>query len=226
MPEKAEALGILLVLLPGFACAYIVQFLAVRRRQTEMDKVVEALLFSLILYVFTLRFFSNTLPIGWKTPDAHQSGAYQVVVDWNHLAALAASSVVLALLYSANINHDWLMSLFRRMKITERTARSTIWNDKFQEIGGFVQVGISDGRSVIGWVGDYSDESSEPSLFLEQAAWVVKNEEGEEDEVKIDGPGILLLKETSIEYIMFLDWHKRPAETDSMDAGAGRDIDD
>jgi hypothetical protein len=191
-----------------------------------MGKVVEALLFSLILYVFTLRFFGNTLPIGWKTPDAHQSAAYQIVVDWNHLASLAASSVVLALLYSANINHDWLMRLFRRMRITERTARSTIWNDKFQDIGGFVQVGISDGRSVIGWVGDYSDESSEPSLFLEQAAWVVKNEEGEENEVKIDGPGILLLKETGIEYIMFLDWHKRPDETESMDTGAGQDIDD
>ena len=152
MPEKAEALGILLVLLPGFACAYLVQFLAVRRRQTEMDKVVEALLFSLVLYVFTLPFFGNTLPIGWKTPDTRQPMAYQVAVDWKHLASLAASSIVFALLYSANINHDWLMSLFRKMKITERTSRSTIWHDKFQEIGGFVQVGISDGRTVIGWV--------------------------------------------------------------------------
>jgi hypothetical protein len=115
-----------------------------------MDKVVEALLFSLILYFFTLPFFGDTLPIGWKSPDAHQPVVYQVVVDWKHLASLSASSVVLALVYSANINHDWLMTLFRKMKITERTSRSTIWNDKFQEIGGFVQVGISDGRSVIG----------------------------------------------------------------------------
>ena len=105
------------------------------------------------------------------------------------------------------------MTVFRWMKITQRTARSTIWNDAFQEIGGFVQVGISDGRSIIGWVRDYSDESSEPSLFLERAAWVVKNEQGEELEVKIDGPGILLMKETSIEYVMFLDWYRRPVET-------------
>jgi hypothetical protein len=63
MPEKMEALGVLLVLLPGFACAYIVQSLSVRRRQTELDKVVEALLLSLILYVITLPFYGHSLPI-------------------------------------------------------------------------------------------------------------------------------------------------------------------
>jgi len=76
MPEKAEALGILLVLLPGFACAYIVQFLAVRRRQTEMDKVVEALLFSLVLYVITLPIFGNTLPIGWGLQKGFNPGHF------------------------------------------------------------------------------------------------------------------------------------------------------
>lgn len=57
MPTKAEALGIFLVLLPGFTCAYIAQYLSVRRKQTELDKVIEALLFSVILYVLNLPFF-------------------------------------------------------------------------------------------------------------------------------------------------------------------------
>lgn len=65
MPEKAEALGILLVLLPGFAAAYFVQLLATRRKQSELDKVVEALIFSLLLYVITLPFFRYSLPIAW-----------------------------------------------------------------------------------------------------------------------------------------------------------------
>jgi len=46
MPSKVEALGIFLILLPGFTCAYVSQYLSVRRKQTELDKVVEALLFS------------------------------------------------------------------------------------------------------------------------------------------------------------------------------------
>jgi hypothetical protein len=286
MPEKAEALGILLVLLPGFACAYIVQILAVRRKQTELDKIIEALLFSLLLYVLTLPFFGNTLPISWRQQhlsppaldipildsssivrqvplsevptflqaggkrvyklqdptgttrwipedelssalkaggkpsndlearriyaallsiegsagseedEAVEAAPFQVVVQWPHLAALAGLAFLLALLYASNINHDWMMKLFRKMRVTERTARSTIWNDAFQEIGGFVQVGISDGRSVIGWLRDYSDDGGEPSLFLEEAAWVMKQTDGTTSEVSIEGPGILLTKET------------------------------
>jgi len=273
--------------------------LAVRRKQTELDKTIEALLFSLILYVLTLPFFGNTLPISWSQSSKHEvkadipilepSGAetaiparqipgeiqaggkrvyklidptgtarlipesdlrsalsaggkpvdaqeakriyaallsidintttsnseidkappIQVLIHWPHLAALAVLALILALLYSANINHDWLMKLFRTMRITERTARSTIWNDAFQEIGGFVQVGISDGRSVIGWIRDYSDDDGEPSLFLEEAAWVLKQPDGTTAETVIEGPGILLTKETGIEFVIFLPWHKK-----------------
>jgi hypothetical protein len=208
MPEKAEALGVMLILLPGFASAYIVQSLAVRRKQTELDKIVEALLLSLVLYVITLPFFGHTLPIGWQSLGPARPDLYQIVVDYKHLVALAGLAVVLALLYAANINHDWLMTIFRWMRITERTARSTIWNDAFQEIGGFVQVGISDGRSLIGWLRHYSDESDNPALFLENAAWIVKKD-GAEEEVAIEGPGILLTQATNIEYVIFLGWQKQ-----------------
>lgn len=211
MPEKMEALGVLLVLLPGFACAYIVQSPAVRRRQTELDKVVEALLLSLVLYVIVLPFFGSILPISWQS-SASRPDVYQILVDYSHLAALAGLSVLFALLYAANINHDWLMKVFRWMRITERTARSTIWNDAFQEIGGFVRVGISDGRCLVGWVRDYSDDAVDPSLFLEKAAWIVKHEDGTETEMTIEDPGILLTKEMAIEYVIFLGWHKQTPE--------------
>ena len=108
---------------------------------------------------------------------------------------------MLGVVYAANINHDWMMKLFRWMKVTERTARSTIWNDVFQEIGGAVQVGLAGDIRVIGWLRYYSDEAEESSVFLEQAAWIDK----EGTETPITGPGILLTKEVGIEYILFLD---------------------
>ena len=122
MPDKAEALGVLLVLLPGFACAYLVQFLAVRRKQTELDKVVEALLFSLVLYVATLPLFGNRLPISWETFDKNHPNNYQILIDWKQLTVLACAALLLAVIYAANINRDWLMGIFRWMGVTERTA--------------------------------------------------------------------------------------------------------
>ena len=201
MPDKAEALGIFLILLPGFASAYVVQLLAVRRRQSELDKVVEALFFSLAFYLVTLPFFGSTLPISWRAIDAAHPNIYQVTIQWTHLATLAGLALLFGLAYAANINKDWLLPLLRWLKVSDRSSRSTIWNDAFQDLDGFVQVGLSGDRKVIGWVKDYSDEEDTSALFLEDAAWIDKD--GRQQPVH--GPGILLTKESGIQYVMFLD---------------------
>jgi len=202
MPEKVEALAILFVLLPGFLCAYIAQSLAVRRKQSDVDKVIEALIFSLILYLITLPHFGFTLPVHWQ-PEP--SGALRIAADYRHLLVLFSLAVALGVLYAANINHDWLMSLMRLVGVTERTARTSIWNDAFQEIGGWVQVGFKNGTQIQGWVRYYSDEGEESSLFLERAAWI---DGAERDE--IDGPGILLTSKAGIVTIAFLGYSEEP----------------
>jgi hypothetical protein len=201
MPEKAEALGILLVLLPGFAAAYLVQLLAARRKQSELDKVVEALLFSLALYLFTLPFFGYALPISWRPGDENHSDAWQIFIVWPHLFALAVLAVVLGAIYAASINHNWLTAPFRWFKISERSARSSVWTDVLSDLKGYVQVGMPDGRSVIGWLRKYCDEDDTHALFLEEAAWI----DSDGMEIPIHGPGILLTKNLGIEYVMFLD---------------------
>jgi hypothetical protein len=200
VPLKAEALGIFLVLLPGFTCAYVAQYLSVRRKQTELDKIIEALLFSVVLYLATLPYFGNTLPAHWQA-SVSSPNVYDVTIRWSQLLVLAAGSIVLGVLYAANINHDWLMTMFRFVGVTERTARSTIWNDVFQEIGGSVQVGLAGEIKVIGWLRYYSDEAEDSSLFIENAAWI----DASGQETPITGPGILLTKEVGIEYVLFLD---------------------
>jgi hypothetical protein len=201
MPEKAEALGILLVLLPGFSAAYLVQILAARRRQSGLDKVIEALIFSLALYLITLPFFGYMLPIAWRPGDEKHPDTWQIFIVWPHLLTLAILAVVLGALYAASINHNWLTTPFRWLKISERSAHSSVWNHVFSDLKGFVQVGMSDGRSVIGWLRNYSDEDEATELFLQDAAWV----DSDGNEFPIDGPGILLTKALGIEYVMFLD---------------------
>jgi hypothetical protein len=201
MPDKAEALGILLILLPGFASAYLVQLLAARRKQSELDKVVEALIFSLFLYICTLPFFGYSLPIAWHSGTGNQADTWQIFIVWPHLLALAVLAIVLGSIYAASINHNWLIAPFRWFNISERSARSSVWNDVFSDLKGFVQVGMSDGRTIIGWIRNYSDEDETTELFLEDAAWV----DGSGNEFPIQGPGILLTKSLGIEYVMFLD---------------------
>jgi hypothetical protein len=207
MPGKIEALAILFVLLPGFTCAYITQQLAARRVQTEVEKVIEAVILSFVLYLITLPFFGYTLPLSWQVGS---DGSYRVTAHFAQLLTLLIVSIALGILYAASINHDWLMSLLRKARVTERTARTAIWNDAFQELSGFVQVGSKDGSQLLGWVRYYSDDAGDPSLFLEQAAWV----DGDR-EVPIDGPGILVTKDSGIETVTFLSW-TTPQEAEAV----------
>lgn len=197
MPTKAEALGILLVLLPGFTCAYVTQFVAVRQKQSDFDKVVEALLFALLLYLGTLPFFHFSLPSSWAVSAG---GEIQVRIHYRQLLTLFLASVGLGLAYAANLNHDWALRLLRKCRITERTSRTAVWHDVFQETGGWIQVELKDGKKALGWVRYYSDDIEDRSLFLESASWI--NEAGEER--PIEGPGLFLTRDAEIEAVLFL----------------------
>jgi hypothetical protein len=123
-----------------------------------------------------------------------------VVVQWKHLATLAGLALISGVAYASNINYDLLTRLVFKLGIRIRGSRVNIWNDAFEELDGFVQVGLPGGRRVIGWVRDFSDEESVYELFLENAAWVDKDG----NQQPINGPGILLTKESGIEYVTFL----------------------
>jgi hypothetical protein len=126
MPGTTEALGVLLLLLPGFSCAYLVQRLAVRPKQSELDKVIEALLFSFFLYLAASPFFSYSLPLSWQKKTAGGIEQYTFQLNWPHMASLAVLALALGFLDSANLNHDWLLRLLRKVGITQRTARNSI----------------------------------------------------------------------------------------------------
>ncbi len=203
MPATSEALGILLILLPGFTCAYIVEKLTARRRQSDLDKIIEAFLFSFLLYLAVSPFFGYAIPLAWNQIEVAGTRQYALYLRWSYLVTLAGAASLLALIYSANINHDWFLKLLRKSGITQRTARSTIWNDTFQDItASYVLVQLDGNRRVIGYVRYYSDDADENSLFLEDAAWVM-NDDGEQQ--PIPGPGILLTKLAGIESISFLN---------------------
>jgi len=212
MPGTTEALGVMLLLLPGFSCAYLVQHLTVRPKQTELDKVIEALLLSFFLYLAVSPFFGYSLPASWQKRIEGGVERSTLQFNWPYLAALAGLVLAVGILYSANLNHDWLLRLLRKWGITQRTARNSIWNDAFHDIpGSFVLVQLSGARSVIGYLRYYSDEQEDASLFLEDAAWIT-DEAG--TQAPIDGPGILLTKQSGIESVSFLNSGKsQPGET-------------
>ncbi len=167
-----EGLAILLILLPGFLCAGLIQALCVRPTQTELEKVWEALLYSFVVYVAFVWLVGPAMPIAMHVTDANGVQQYGVELQPKPLAKLASISIILALAMSGIITNDLSGRLFRVLRLTQRTTRSSVWGDTFHDYGGVVLVELGDGRRVEGWVRYYSDEPTPASHFLYKAAWV------------------------------------------------------
>jgi len=202
MPVTLLALQIFLILLPGFSAAYVVQALATRRTQSDLERVVEALVFSFVIYVCYVPLNGGKLPFHIEHDP---TGKIDDTVLWTpaQLAWLAAVTAAFALFAVAYIRFDG-NRLFRAICLTERTTRNSIWNDILESEAidnQPVQVELSDGRNVLGVLLYYSDVSEDASLYLTQASWVDANGQT----VPIPGPGILLTKNSGIRSVSLLN---------------------
>ncbi len=211
MPGTMQALAVMFILLPGFLAAYILQSLVTRPKQSDLEKVVEALIFSFVVYLISALIIGTRLPISWyPEKDAYGNATYGVSLSWWKLLVLLLLPVVLGLVSALLLEHDYVLCALRWARLTDRTGRASTWNDVLQDVDGVAQVELADGRSVMGWGRYYSDDADDASLFLERAAWVKTGSDGLEP---IPGPGILLTKEAGIRSIMFLASEESPDDS-------------
>lgn len=196
-----QGLAALFVLLPGFLCARIVQWLCVRPKQTELDKIIESLLYSFVVYAIFVLFWGGAVPVDLASQQSGGATHYQVHVERRPLLELVAISLVLALAVGGIVTNDLSGRFFRWLRLTQRTTRSSVWSDAFHDRGGVVQVELGDKRRIMGWLRYYSDEPHDASLFLENAAWI----NDDLSLVHIPGPGILLTKDLGIQSVSFLN---------------------
>jgi hypothetical protein len=202
MPDlRFEVIAVLVILLPGFLAARIEQHLVVNPNQNEFDETVEALLYSLFVYIAFTAIF-RSLPISVTTEKIGDITRYSISAEPYRLAVLPGLAIVFAAIASFAANNDLWGWLFRFLRVTRRTWRASLWSDVFHRYGGVVQVELADGRSVIGWLRYYSDRPEDRSVFLENAAWVGDNQQT----IPIAGPGIFLTQYSGIVSISFLQW--------------------
>jgi len=200
MPTSLLALQVLLILLPGFAAAYVVQMLAVRGAQTDFDKVIEAALYSVLIYGGYSAISRGKLPfvlIGANTANP--------TINWypKSLVILLGVTLLVAVAAVVYINKDG-NQLLRRVGLTTRTTRRSVWNDIFEGEAATdqaVQVELEDDRSVIGVLAYWSDSADDGSLYIQQAQWATQDG----TKTPVIGPGVLLTKEAKIKSISLLD---------------------
>ena len=173
MLQGLQAVLALLVLLPGFVSARVVRMMSARSQQTELERIIEALIFSFFTYICYFAVFGAQLPLEWSvTLTSNGVAPFNFSVHRVRLLSLVPISVILGFVWGYVRGHDLLLKLLRKWKFTQRSSRESVWSDVFLNHRGNVQVGLGDGRSILGWLEQYAEAGDERTVFLSRAAWV------------------------------------------------------
>ena len=142
MPSGLQALFALFLFLPGFVSARIVRLLTARSQQSDLDRVIQALIYSFLICLIYLGAFGAKLPVEWvasATPNT--SAFFHIVVHRGRVLTLGALSLLLGLLWGLIKGYDLHMRVLRRCRVTERTSRESVWNDVLFTQDGTIQAG-------------------------------------------------------------------------------------
>ncbi|MBC8357337.1 MAG: hypothetical protein H8E54_00105 [Candidatus Aminicenantes bacterium] len=190
-----QALQILIFLIPGFISAVILDTLVVRMKKKELGKIIEALIFSMIIYTIYSS-ISGKSPISLSKIEESTT----LVYDSKSFLWLALLSLFIPLVLSFLITNDLHMKLARKLRITRKTARASVWFDVFSDLDKHIIINFENDRRIYGWPMYYSTKPENPYIFLFRPAWI---QEGKFVDLNIEG--ILITPEQKIESIEFLE---------------------
>ncbi|MBN2240523.1 MAG: hypothetical protein JW712_12185 [Dehalococcoidales bacterium] len=203
-----EAIQIFLFLLPGFLSETILNVVTVRKDKNDLGKVIEALIFSVIIYIIYSSVYSKN-PITLVVVSASEKGltsTYTIQPEGIGLLILLGISIVIPILLGLLITNDLLMGILRWLRVTGKTGQQSVWLDLFLNNKKSIVVNFEDGRRILGFPQYYSDDPADPYLYLYNPSWIVYNENQNIDEIIeiSEMEGILITPQEKIESIMFV----------------------
>ncbi len=191
MPDSTDALAVLLVLLPGLVGLLVFTNLAVDGERDPLDRIVIALVLSMLAGVVT----DLTLSVSAIHAAAKES-VPSLLDHYSSPATLARTCVAVAMSAAAAVaqNRGWIYGIARLIGLTPRTGRIDVWHEVFAGLpdeGRWVHLLFKDGKRLLGAPESYSLTGREPSIFLADARWYIPRESGEKSE-EVLGDGVLV----------------------------------
>ncbi|MBM3333684.1 hypothetical protein FJY63_03395 [Candidatus Sumerlaeota bacterium] len=192
-----ETLTVFVILIPGFISSVLLNTFVVRKEKDTFSKITEALVFSFAIYA-AVALFVREGPVSLVAEKVGEITKYSIQCNPRVVGWVLALSVIVPFIGGFLFTTDLHMALLRKLRITGKTARETVWLDVFSDQKRFVIVNLKSGRRVFGWPMYYSNTPEEGMLYLQQPAWI----DADQQYVDLDIHGLFLVK-GEIEYIEF-----------------------
>lgn len=200
MNLSVEALNVLLYLTPGLIAVTILDLVWVRREREAFKRIVESLVFSLIAYAGAW-LVGGAFPVGWHTilDGTGKVARTELIFDSSALLPVLGLSVLVPLIVAHVLTSNVIMRVLRKLRVTERTGRSSTWLDVFIDQKRYIIVNFVDGRRVYGWPMYYSDDPVEGAIYLAAPQWYDENGRP----TPSTEHGLFIVRKESVDFIEF-----------------------
>ena len=186
----SDIITILQYLLPGFIAAWIFYALTSYPKQSQFERVIQALIFTMVIQ-------GLVLVIQYCAENIYQ-------LSWSKNINLVSSlivSIMFGLVISYFANNDKFHKLLRYFKITKETSYASEWFGAFSDRITYVVLHLNDGRRIYGWPVEWPTEPNNGHFLLKDSNWL-GDDNSEKPLTGVDG---ILIDGSNVEFVEFME---------------------
>lgn len=188
----ADVLQILRYLLPGLLAAWIFYGLTAFPKPSQFERVVQALIFTLIVQVISYPTIALLLWFGTHWPIAAWTETTELITQ-------SACACVVGFAFTSLANSDVGHAIARKNGLTNELSYPSEWFGAFKKNVRFVVLHLNDERRVYGWPRVWASQPHSGHFLIEDPAWLT-----EEGEQPITGVSCILINAADVKWVEFM----------------------
>ncbi|MCE5273457.1 DUF6338 family protein [bacterium] len=192
---STELISVLQFLLPGFVTAWVFYGLTSFPIPSKFERVVQALVFTIIIQFCVLSEKWIVLKIG----------SYFSYGEWNNYSEIFYSvltALFIGVIFAYLSNSDKLHKIARDCGITRETSYPSEWFGTFLNNRTFVVLHLKDERRLRGWPSAWPSDPNKGHFVLEEASWIPDIES--DKEIPLDGVKSIMINVKDVYWVEFL----------------------
>jgi hypothetical protein len=116
-----------------------------------------------------------------------------------------AIAVVISVCLAVLHNYGLVLWAARKLRITYKTSTVDVWQDVFYKFRGYwIRITFTDGKELIGWPRYFSAVGQPRELFVADATWWLKGDDGILTSIDVVGEGVYISDFSSVTAIALL----------------------
>lgn len=189
----SDLIQLLQYLLPGFLAAWIFYGFTSFIKPSQFERVVQALIFTLIVQLGLYFYQVTTLYLS----------KYWIFGVWNKDIEITISvviAVILGFLSAYFANNDKFHAIIRKVGASKETSYPSEWYGEFSNKVTYIVLHLSGERRLYGWPKEWPSNPEKGHFSMQQASWL-----NGEKETPLNGVETILISARDVQMVEFME---------------------